>query len=241
MTDARWSTFKSILTGGASELGQRDLLRRVVDEILKLRSHGDLGLEVLPAEVEVHIGVAEGSVQVLERFVQHPAFDKEVGAMLLNRLVRLQEDQLPVRHYVIGPAERTSVEVKERPARPFLLRLQGGDRDGIVIPLPAARRDFLLGRGQWHGDDQLVANDVVVAEGERAVSRRAARLHRSGAFFELEAVDQREALSVLRPDGERLRPYLSASGRVPVHAGDVIEFTDGARRVLSLQLQQEGD
>jgi hypothetical protein len=240
MTDS-WSTFKSILTGGATELGQRDLLRRVVDEILKLRRHGDLGLEVLPAEVEVRIGVGEGSVQVLERFVQHPAFDREVGAMLLNRLVRLREDQLPVRRYIVQPAEHTVVEVKESPPKPFHLRVEGGDRDGTVVPLPAARRDFLLGRGAWHGDDQQVANDIVVSDGEKAVSRRAARLHRSGAFFELEAVNQREALSVVRPDGERLRPFLAASGRVPVHAGDRIEFSDGAKRVLTLCLEQEGD
>jgi len=236
-----WSTFKSILTGGATELGQRDLLRRVVDEILKLRRHGDLGVEVLPAEVEIRIGVGEGSVQVLERFVQHAAFDREVEAMLLNRLVRLREDQLPVRRYIVEAADQTRVEVKERPPRPFRLRVEGGDRDGTVVPLPAARRDFLIGRGVWHGDDQQVANDVIVSEGERGISRRAARLHRAGSFFELEAVNQREALSVVRPDGHRLRPFLSASGRVPVHAGDRIEFTDGAKRVLSLCLEQEGD
>ena len=42
---------KTLLTGGASELGQPDLLRKVVEGILKLRRHGGRGIEVLPEEV----------------------------------------------------------------------------------------------------------------------------------------------------------------------------------------------
>ena len=45
--------------------------------------------------------------------------------------------------------------------------------------------------------------------------------------FELEALDQSEALVVCRPDGQRLRPALSASGRVPVQPGDVIVVEAG--------------
>ena len=83
-----------------------------------------------------------------------------------------------------------------------------------------------MGRGDWHGDEMQVANDVVLTENERAVSRKAARLHRSAAGLELESLDQREALLVEKSDGESVRPALTASGRVPLAFGDRVAFTD---------------
>jgi hypothetical protein len=232
-------SLKSILGGVMDgELGHPDLLRRVVDGIAKLKRHADRGVEVLPQEVEVHITVGEGSVQVIERFVSDPAFDREVEAGLRNKLVRAREDRMPVRRYFVKPGKKTQVVVKEAPPKTYHLVIDGGDRKGTDIPLPGEKRVFLVGRGAWHGDDQQVANDVVVSDGERAVSRRAARLHRAGGHFELEALDQSEALIVMRPDGQRLRPALAASGRVPVHPGDIIEFTDGAKTVLKLHLEE---
>jgi hypothetical protein len=224
------------LDGGAGDLGRPDVLKRVVDGILKLREHGTRGTEVLPPEVIVKIKVPEGSVEVVRRFVEEPAFDRDIDAGLRNQLLKVDEE-LPLRRYVVEPAVRkTGVEVTESHTRGVMrLRIEGGDRDGTEIPLPPQRRDLLLGRGPWHGDGQ-VSNDIVVVDDERAVSRRAARLHRVGAVFELESVDQRESLSVLRPDGQRLRPALSATGRVSVRRGDVIEFTDGARPVVLLRL-----
>ena len=68
---------KTLLTGGASELGQPDLLRKVVDGILKLRRHGGRGIEVLPEEVQVRIKVAEG------RRAGHP--DLPGGSLLRPR------------------------------------------------------------------------------------------------------------------------------------------------------------
>jgi hypothetical protein len=108
----------------------------------------------------------------------------------------------------------------------------------MKIPVPPGRRDLLLGRGPWHGDDQQVANDVIVADADKTISRRAARIRRAGASLEIEALDQREAMVVVKPDGSRLRPALSASGRVPVRTGDAIEFTDGAKTVLTLHLEE---
>jgi hypothetical protein len=220
------------------ELGHPDLLRRVVDGIAKLKRHADRGVEVLPPEVEVHITVGEGSVQVIERFVSEPEFDREVEAALRNRLVRAREDRMPVRRYFVEAGKKTKVVVKETPPRTYHLRIEGGDHDGATVALPGEKRVFLVGRGPWHGDDQQVANDVVVAETERAISRRAARLHRASGHFEIESLDQSEALAVSRPDGQRLRPALSASGRVPVHPGDGIEFTDGAKTVLTVRLEE---
>ncbi|HEY7410672.1 MAG TPA: FHA domain-containing protein [Vicinamibacteria bacterium] len=244
MAEKAITGLKALLGGAldAAELGRPDLLKRVVDGIVKLRRHGARGWEVLPAEVVVHIGVAEGSLKVLERFVRDPAFDREVEAELRNRLVRVREGALPVRRYVVQPAARTGVKVTESEPKGFRLRVEGGDRNGQVLPVPPERRELLVGRGPWHGDDSQVANDVVVTEDERSVSRKAARLHRSGAHFELQALDQREALIVARPDGQRLRPALAASGRVPVRPGDVIEFTDGrTKSVLRLHLEETMD
>ena len=228
------------LIGGVvpQELGQPDLLRRVTAGIVALARHADRGIPVLPAEVEVRIRVGDGGVQTIERFVQDPAFDREVEARVLNELVRLRPDGLPVRRYIVEAGERTAVEVKEAPLRRFRLRIQGGDRDGATVTLPASRRQYLLGRGDWHGEEMQVANDVVLSESERAVSRRAARLHRSAAGLELESLDQREALVVEKPDGERLRPALTASGRVPLAYGDRIEFTDGRRPVVTFVLEE---
>jgi hypothetical protein len=228
------------LMGGVvhDELGQPDLVRRVTEGIVALARHADRGLPVLPPEVEVRVRVAEGGLQVLERFVQDPAFDREVEARVLNELVRLRPDGLPIRRYVVEAGEKTSIEVREAPLRRFRLRIQGGDRDGATVTLPATRRQYLLGRGDWHGDEMQVANDVMLCEADRAVSRRAARLHRSAAGLELESLDQREAVIVQKPDGERLRPALTASGRVPVGAGDLVEFTDGKRPVLTVLIEE---
>ena len=229
---------KTLLTGGASELGQPDLLRKVVDGILKLKRHGGRGIEVLPAEVDVNITVAEGGVQAIESFLEDPTFDRDVEAALLNRLVHAREDRMPVRHYKVKAGDRTTVEVTEIQARTLQLRVAGGDRDGTAFALPAGRRDLLIGRGPWHGDDQQVANDVIVADKEKTVSRRAARVRRSGAAMEIESLDQREAMVVVKPDGSRLRPALAATGRVQLRPGDAIEFTDGAKTVLTLHLEE---
>jgi hypothetical protein len=233
-------SLKSLLGGVMDgELGHPDLLRRVVDGIAKLKRHADRGVEVLPPEVEVHITVGEGSVQVIERFVSDPAFDREVEAGLRNKLVRAREDRMPVRRYFVKAGKRTQVVAKETPPKTYHLRIDGGDRGGNSVAMAGDKRVFLVGRGTWHGDDQQVANDVIVSDGEKAISRRAARLHRVSGSFELEALDQSEALIVSRPDGQRLRPALAASGRVPVHPGDVIEFTDGAKTVLTVHLEED--
>jgi hypothetical protein len=54
----------------------------------------------------------------------------------------------------------------------------------------------------------------------------------------VESLDQREALAVLRPDGERLRPSLAASGRVVLRPGDALEFTDGKTPVITAFLEE---
>jgi hypothetical protein len=231
--------FEGLGQASADELSQPDLLRKVTDEFVRLARHDERGVPLLPREALVHIRVGAGSVQVIERFVEDPSFDRELEARLLNELVRLQPEALPLRRYVVEAADTTSVEVRELKPRRYRLRIEGGDRDGARFPLPQGRRDFLLGRGEWHGDDPGSVNDVVLSESEKAVSRRAARLHRGSAGLEIEALDQREALVVARPNGERVRPVLSANGRVVIGTEDVIEFTDGKQPVLRVRLEEE--
>jgi hypothetical protein len=231
--------FGGLLEGVGGELGQPDLVKKVTEGIAKLARHADRGLPVLPREVEIHVKVGQGSVQVVERFVEDPAFDKEVEARLLNELVRLRPEGLPLRRYFVEASDRTAVEVREAPLRKYKLRIEGGDRDGSAVTLPQGRRDFLLGRGEWHGDAPEIVNDVVLAENEKALSRRAARLHRSSYGLELESLDQQEALVVVRPDGERVRPVLASNGRVVVGPGDVIEFTDGKKPVICVRIEEE--
>jgi len=228
------------LFGGITEgeLGQPDLLRRVTEGITALARHAGKGMPVLPPEVEVQIKVGKGSVQVVQQFVQDPAFDREVEARVLNELVKLRPEGLPVRRYIVEPGERTTVEVKETPRRRYQLRIQGGDRDGVTVTLPPNRRHYLLGRGDWHGEEQQVANDLVLSLADKAISRRAARLHRSTAGLELESLDQQQALVVERASGEKLRPALASSGRVPIGAGDRIEFTDGTQPVLTVHFEE---
>jgi hypothetical protein len=228
------------LFGGLTEgeLAQPDLLRRVTDGIAALARHAGKGTPVLPPEVEVQITVGEGSAQVIEQFVQDPAFDREVEARLLNELVKLRPEGLPVRRYLVSAGDHTKVEVKETPRRRYQLRIEGGDRDGATITLPPNRRHYLLGRGDWHGDEQQVANDVVLSRSDKAISRRAARLHRSTAGLELESLDQQQALVVERANGEKLRPALAASGRVPLSSGDRIAFTDGSQPIVTVHFEE---
>jgi hypothetical protein len=225
--------------GGIGELAQPELVRKVSEGVVRLARHGDHGVPVLPREVEVRIEAGDGGLDVVERFVRQPSFDVEVGARVLNELPRLQREDLPLRRYSVEAGRRGAVVVREAAARRYALRIEGGDRDGARLVLPAGRRDFLLGRGEWHGDEPGIVNDVVLSEGQKAVSRRAARLHRAGSGLELEALDQQEALVVVRSDGERVRPLLSVDGRVVVGPGDTIEFTDGRAPVLRLRVEEE--
>ena len=125
-----------------------------------------------------------------QRFVDEPTFDREVEAALRNKLVRAREDRMPVRRYFVKAGKKTQVSVKETPPKTYQLKIEGGDRAGNTVPMQGDKRVFLIGRGPWHGDDQQVANDLIVSESEKAISRRAARLHRVSGSFELARLTQ---------------------------------------------------
>src|SRR5258705_11328896 len=96
-----------MLRGGRDDLGWDDLIRRVVDAIAPLKRYGPRGEVAFPAEVVVRITVGEGSVDVVQGFVDRPDLDLSIGAALANRC-DVPVDQLPLREYVVSAADRTS-------------------------------------------------------------------------------------------------------------------------------------
>lgn len=231
------------LSGGDDELGREDLLRRLEEGILGLRRHGARGKEVFPAGVRVRIEIAEGGLATVRAFLADPAFERDLESRLRNRLV--DPGQLPARRYQVERGDVTRVELHEEDhAVSAMLAIEGGDRDGDRFPVELGRREWRLGRGKWHQerpDDQRLPNDVVLTESLSWVSRAAAILRRSGAFLEVEARQQGDFLVVQRRDGTQVRPAMTASGRVPVAAGDRLLFHDGGEGRLALRIDPPED
>jgi hypothetical protein len=226
-----------LLKGGSDELGWDDLVRRVVDGIAPLARYGAKGQIEFPMEVTVRVTIAEGSVDVVQAFVDRPELDREVEAALCNRCDAAAED-LPVREYVVSSADRTAITVVEGTPKAWQLVVEGGDRAGQTVALPAGWTEAALGRGEWHGGDQHTRNDVVVCDRTEYVSRRAGRLYRVGNHVEVASLEQGDQLLVRRAGGEAVRPARTARGRGIVKPGDAIELTDGRGGTVRLLLRR---
>lgn len=231
------SWFSDLLRGGSGELGWDDLIRSIVGELARLKRHGARGEVVFPMEVVVRITVGEGSVDVVRGFVDRPELDREVAAALANRC-DVAIDQLPRCEYLVSPADRTAISVAEAAPRVWQLVVEGGDRSGTTLALPAGWSEAAFGRGEWHGLDQHARNDLIVCEHTEFVSRRAGRLYRAGHLIEVASLDQGDQLVVKRPTGEAVRPARTARGRVPVRPGDAIELSDGRAATVRLVLHR---
>jgi len=227
----------NLITGGRAELGWDDLVRRVVDGIAELTRYGARGEVVFPMEVTVRVTVGEGSVDTVQQFVERLDFDREIETALCNRC-DVAADDLPAREYVVSPADRTSVTVVEGAPKAWQIAIQGGDRDGQAVTLPAAWTEVAFGRGEWHGGDRHARNDLIVCERTEHVSRRAGRLFRVGNHVEVASLDQGDQLLVRRAGGDALRPARTARGRVAIKPGDVVELTDGRGGTVRLILQR---
>lgn len=221
------------LRGGSEELGFDDLVKRVAEAIAKLARYAERGRVAFPADVTVRIAVGEGSVDLIRGFVEKPELDAAVGAALANT-ADCAPDALPVREYEVVAANTTAITVREGSPRVWQLEVDGGDLSGRVLSLPAGRKEARFGRGEWHGADQHVRNDLVVSESSEFVSRRAGRLTHVGHQLEVEALDQEDSLFVCRPSGEAFRPARTAKGRAALREGDVIELRDGLGRAVRL-------
>ncbi len=233
-------TFKKLLSGGSEELGRDDLLRRVADGISRMRTWGAKGSELFPPAVVVKISVADASVSLIKEMVDDPAFDHEVEARLKNTLVRVTGVRMPVRRYEVREASENRIQVKEDSESAVTrLTIEGGDLDGQTLDMPTRQRVFRMGRGEWHGSDRVVPNDLVITNSDAFVSRAAAIIRRVGAFLELETRDQGEFLLLHRGDGARVRPAMTAKGRVLVRPGDSIAFTDGASKRITIKVVED--
>ncbi|HHO52099.1 MAG TPA: hypothetical protein ENK18_14760, partial [Deltaproteobacteria bacterium] len=235
-----WTDFLvRTFTGGANEMTGDNLIRQVVDGIVSLRTRGRRGASHLPSEVEVTItvGGGEGSLGVVSALVEDPSFEEEVSQRLQNRLVELPISAHPMRLYTVVAGRRNRVSVDEV-TDPMALELmiEGGDRDGETLVVPTAQRDLRLGRGPSHGSDSE-HNDLIVTQRDAFVSRRAARIRRLGGHLRIQALDQGDALAVVRRSGERVRPNRTIERWAPVRPGDVIELNDGAEQSIRLLLR----
>jgi hypothetical protein len=228
-----FDVLKRAFDGGRDELSRDNLVRWVVDRITALREYGKHGEHALPPEVEVTITVPDERVELVRGFVENVAFDREVGDELLNRLVGMSRDSLPPRIYVVegGPSVVVAV-VGKRGATALRMSIAGGDRDGALLVVPPGQRFVKLGRGAWHGPDQQERNDLIVSHNDPFVSRRAARMRRMGAVWEIESLDQGECLVVCRVDGGRIRPHHTPNGWVVMRPGDSIELNNGTSDVV---------
>jgi hypothetical protein len=225
------------LRGGAGEIGWDDLVRAVVDELAKRAHWGARGQVVMPPDVVVTITVPDASSAVVRGFVADPRFDREVGVALANR-IDVAVDELPVREYAVADGEQRAIDIAEGAPRPWQLAIEGGDRDGTTVSLPPAPSDLCFGRGEWHGTEGQLRNDLVVCAQTEFVSRRAGRLFRTGHHLEVAALDQGDLLVVRRESGEAVRPARTARGRVPLRAGDVIELADGKGATVRLVVKR---
>jgi hypothetical protein len=178
------------MPGGGDELGWDDLIRRIVEAIIPLEVHGPKGESTFPDEVVVRITVAQGSVAVIQGFIDRPELDREVGAGLANRC-DVAPQALPLREYVVSAADRTSISASEGAPRAWKLVIAGGDLDGQSLALPARWSELAFGRGS-------AQNELVVCEKTEFVSRRAGKLYRAGNQLEVASLDQGDELVVRR-------------------------------------------
>jgi hypothetical protein len=229
---------RSAFASGTDPLDQPTLLRSVEDGVLALGRRGEQGRDAFPPGVRVRVTVRGGGVETVRGFVTDPAFDRDVESALANRLVT--PSSLPARRYEVVAGDADGVEVLED-ARVLaaVLVVEGGDRDGDRYPIENVRRDWRVGRGRWHAEsehEQRTANDIVVTDEARFVSRAAAVIRRGSGLLEVETRNQGDCLVVVRRDGTRVRPALVASGRCPLEAGDCVEFHDGDATAVRLRV-----
>lgn len=227
------------LEGGRDELSRDNIVQLVVEQVVALRERGRQGAAVLPPEVTVTLTVPEDRAEVVRGFVDDPRFDRDVQDDLLNRLA-IAPDQMPIRLYAVRVGDAVGISATGRSGNLVVkLSIIGGDRHGHVHLVPAHTRMLRMGRGPWHGADQRERNDIVLSDADAFVSRRAARLRRAGAGWEVETLDQGKWLVVVRADGTRVFPHHVPVKWVSVRGGDQLELNDGEQNSIVVDLQVE--
>lgn len=231
------SWLRGWLTGGANELGWDDLIDQIVGALAKRRQFGKRGESVFPAEVAVTVITPADHLEVIRRFLDEPDLDRQVQAALANRC-DCDPSSLPVCVYAAAEGARLAVQIDERHGvAAWEVEIIGGDRGGARLEVPN-KRELRFGRGEWHGGDAQVRNDLIVSTADAFVSRRAGRLIRAGHAFEVEALDQGDFLTVHRQAADSVRPARSARGQVALRSGDEIELSSGTGDAVRLAFRR---
>lgn len=234
----RWLT--SLLRGGADELGWDDLLKRAAEALADSATFGARGERVWPEAVEIELGVPPDQQATASRFAADPRFDRELAMAVANRC-DVAAAELPQREYTVVARERAAVRVRAKEAPAWELLIEGGDLTGRALAVPAGAGPWVLGRGDG-------ACELAVCERTAFVSRRAGELRRQGTTLAISALDQGDLLLVRKPDGQLVRPARTASGRVELREGAIIELVSssdgpgeqgGPDRLLRLHLRRQ--
>lgn len=215
-----------LLRGGSDELGWDDLVRGVTAAVARLSRYADRGRISFPPDVVVEIEVEEASLAIARGFVQRADFDRQVREALANRC-DCGLDALPLCEYRVSSGTRTRITAEPGSPRIWVFDVEGGDAAGRALVMPSGSKEASFGRGDWHGADRRVPNDLVVCQETAFVSRRAGRVRVVGHHIEIEALDQGDALVVRRANGEAIRPARTAKGCVAAREGDTIELGEG--------------
>jgi hypothetical protein len=236
ITSMSW--LKGWLTGGDDELGWDDVVARIAAAIAERRQFGRKGESVFPAQVHVTVYAPAARIEVLRGFLDEPELDRRVQSELANTC-DCEPSALPVCAYAAAEADRFDVRIEDRAGTAaWEIEVSGGDQAGARLAVPAGKRELRFGRGEWHGGDGQIRNDLVVSHKDEFVSRRAGRLVRVGHAFEVEALDQGDFLIVHRAGETSVRPARSASGRAALRSGDEIELSSGTGRAVRLTFRR---
>jgi hypothetical protein len=219
------------------ELTRDDLVQRVVDGIADTRTFGPSGTILLPPGLRITVGLPSDHPgrQLIASMLHQPGFDAEVGRSLANRLPDVSPHELPLRAYAV--CEEDAINLKVTAAEgvlPARILIDGGDRNQAAIELASDQRRFHVGRGPWHGPDRSIPNEIIVTRRQNWVSRRAAVIDRNGANWTVSPRDQRECLTLIHPDGRRVRPWMTPRGQALLQDGDRLEFSDGENEEIGL-------
>jgi hypothetical protein len=228
----------------ARPMDGEDLGGRVVTAVQRLGHRDVYGQEVFPQTVDVVLRVRRGSPEAVSRIVSSDDFQREVERRLRNDLVRASREALPQLSYRVEAGDRDEV-----------LASAGAAQGGLVLWLPEPEADcpwrwrervlqlhdersaWRLGRGDWHGRDRKVPNDLALPGSASFVARACLRLRRRGARLELKPEAGEETYVQVRGRSGLLRQPEPYSGWTRLQPGDSIQLLgDDERERMELSL-----
>ncbi len=193
-----------------AEWSAEDLRRRCVRAVLQQQQPDLSGAARFPPALQLRVEVRRGGpVEVVRGFAADPRFAAGVREAIRNALGRAI-DVVPPLELVVVEGEQDQVtavaDSLDMPEQMVLEASPAGVEPGWPaqeLTLPADQAHLLAGRGDWHGDTELVANDL----------RLPAVRWLPRALFELQRVGSRLELRP-EPEARKLVEVWGAAGRV---------------------------